>query len=589
MTPGDDGLVALGRPTATTSERPSTTPSSSTAPSRPCPTRARLAAGRRARPEPNRRHRGTSPWTDDGVARAARRRRSPRRGDLRAARRAPSPPRARSTPPSARLDHLVALGVDVVELMPVAAFPGRPGLGLRRRRPVRRARRATAGPAAFAAVRRRLPRPRARASCLDVVHNHLGPSGNYLAAVRPVLHRRAPHAVGRGGQPRRRRAPARCAASSSTTRCAGSATSTSTPCGSTPCTRSRTTRAQHYLAELSAEVAALAARARPPARPRRRVRPQRPDAWSRPTADGGWGMTAQWDDDFHHAAARRAHRRDAGLLRRLRRRTRTARGGTAGGPREGAHPRASSTTATFSSFRGSDVGRPVDRERLDARRLLGYLQTHDQVGNRATGERISAARARPCRSRPPGPRSTCSPPRRRCSSWARSGRRPPRGSSSRASPRTGSPTPSATGRRAEFGSHGWAARGGARPAGPRHPRPLGARLGRGRRPDHARMLRWYTDLTALRGRSSRAGPTRFADVEVDVDDDARWVVLRHTPTDGAPYAVVATLADGRPRSSVAARAAAPRVGPRGRPRSARTWCTSLRSVSVHPLTRPDPR
>ena len=33
-------------------------------------------------------------------------------------------PRARSTPRSTRLDHLVDLGVDIVELMPVAAFPG---------------------------------------------------------------------------------------------------------------------------------------------------------------------------------------------------------------------------------------------------------------------------------------------------------------------------------------------------------------------------------------------------------------------------------------------------------------------------------
>ena len=47
-----------------------------------------------------------------------------------------------------RLDHLRDLGVDFVELMPVAAFPGAPRLGLRRRRPVggaRAVRRARTG------------------------------------------------------------------------------------------------------------------------------------------------------------------------------------------------------------------------------------------------------------------------------------------------------------------------------------------------------------------------------------------------------------------------------------------------------------
>ena len=42
----------------------------------------------------------------------------------------------------------------------------------------------------------------------------------------------------------------------------------------------------------------------------------------------------------------------------------------------------------WSSFRGRDVGRPVDRSAHRAIQFLGYLQTHDQVGNRACGDRI---------------------------------------------------------------------------------------------------------------------------------------------------------------------------------------------------------
>ena len=45
-------------------------------------------------------------------------------------------PRARSTGPSAARD-LAGLGVTTLELMPVAEFPGAPGLGVRRRLPVR--------------------------------------------------------------------------------------------------------------------------------------------------------------------------------------------------------------------------------------------------------------------------------------------------------------------------------------------------------------------------------------------------------------------------------------------------------------------
>ena len=114
-----------------------------------------------------------------------------------------SAPRARSTASSRQLDHLVDLGVDLVELMPVDAFPGRWRLGLRRRRPLRRAR-PVRRPGGSQAARRRLPRPRARRGH----RRRLQPPrarGQLPAAVRPLLHRPAPHAVGLGGQLRRRR------------------------------------------------------------------------------------------------------------------------------------------------------------------------------------------------------------------------------------------------------------------------------------------------------------------------------------------------------------------------------------------------
>ena len=85
----------------------------------------------------------------------------------------------------ARLDHLVGLGVDVVELMPVASFPGRwgwgyDGVGLYA------VHDGYGGPAA---LQRFVDACHARGLgvALDVVHNHLGASGNYLERFGPYF------------------------------------------------------------------------------------------------------------------------------------------------------------------------------------------------------------------------------------------------------------------------------------------------------------------------------------------------------------------------------------------------------------------
>ena len=115
-----------------------------------------------------------------------------------------------------RLDHLVDLGVDVVEVMPVASFPGRFGLGLRRRGDCGRCTSRTAARRALqrfvdacharglgGVPRRRLQPPR--------------PRRQLPVQLRPVLHRPAPHPVGRGAQPRRAELRPGAPTSSSTT------------------------------------------------------------------------------------------------------------------------------------------------------------------------------------------------------------------------------------------------------------------------------------------------------------------------------------------------------------------------------------
>jgi len=84
-----------------------------------------------------------------------------------------------------RLDHLASLGVDIVELMPVASFPGRHGWGYDGVGPYA-VHEPYGGPQALV---RFLDACHARGLgvCLDVVYNHLGPSGNRLPDFGPYF------------------------------------------------------------------------------------------------------------------------------------------------------------------------------------------------------------------------------------------------------------------------------------------------------------------------------------------------------------------------------------------------------------------
>ena len=82
-----------------------------------------------------------------------------------------------------RLDHLAGLGVDTVELMPLAPFPGERGWGYDGVS-LYAVHEAYGGPVA---LQRFVDAAHARglAVCLDVVHNHFGPAGNYVAEFGP--------------------------------------------------------------------------------------------------------------------------------------------------------------------------------------------------------------------------------------------------------------------------------------------------------------------------------------------------------------------------------------------------------------------
>lgn len=99
-----------------------------------------------------------------------------------------------------------------------------------------------------------------------------------------------------------------------------------------------------------------------------------------PREAGGYGLAAQWDDDVHHSlhavltGERQGYYGDFGSLDGL----------------ETVLKGAFFHANTWSSFRGRVHGRPVDRARTPGHRFVAFLQDHDQIGNRAIGDRISA-------------------------------------------------------------------------------------------------------------------------------------------------------------------------------------------------------
>jgi maltooligosyltrehalose trehalohydrolase len=96
----------------------------------------------------------------------------------------------------------------------------------------------------------------------------------------------------------------------------------------------------------------------------------------RPRDAGGWGLDAQWNDDFHHALHAVLTREDAGYYADFGRLADLAE----------ALGSAYVYAGRFSRYRARRHGRPA--RGLSGHRFLGYLQNHDQIGNRARGERI---------------------------------------------------------------------------------------------------------------------------------------------------------------------------------------------------------
>ena len=201
--------------------------------------------------------------------------------------------------------------------------------------------------------------------------------------------------MGRGDQLRRRGQRARCATSSSTTRSTGRGVPLRRPAPGRRARDRRRLAPRHPRARLARRVRAGPGRDAPRP-PRARERPQRgapPRARRRRRAAR---VTAQWNDDLHHAA----HVLLTGETRRLLRRLRATTRWRSSAAR---WPKASPTRA--SRRRIATARRAASRSaHLPPDAFVTFLQNHDQVGNRAFGERLHRARAAPRRCAPRSPR-----------------------------------------------------------------------------------------------------------------------------------------------------------------------------------------
>ncbi|MFE2597000.1 malto-oligosyltrehalose trehalohydrolase [Streptomyces sp. NPDC059396] len=407
---------------------------------------------------------------------------------------------------------LAELGITHVEVMPVCPFPGTHGWGYEGVSPWA-VHEPYGGPEAF---KRFVDTAHGLGLgvVLDVVHNHLGPSGNHLPRFGPYFtdtHRTPWGAAVNLDAPGSDEVRAYLL---------GSALAwlrdfqlDGLRLDAVHALADR--RALTFLEELSAAVDALSAELGRPlfliaesdlGDPRTTT----------PRAEGGLGLHAQWNDDFHHALHTALTGESQGYYADFAREPLAALAKTL--------TRVFFHDGTYSSFRGRTHGRPLDRTRTPAHRFLCYAQTHDQIGNRALGDRLSATLS-------PGLlacaallvlTSPCTPMLFMGEEWGAA--TPWQFFTDHSDPVLAEAV--RTGRRREFAAHGWAAEEIPDPQDPAtRERSCLDRSETGKEP-HARLLAWHRELIALRRNQPDLSDPDLAATKVAYDEEARWLAYR---------------------------------------------------------------
>jgi malto-oligosyltrehalose trehalohydrolase len=407
-----------------------------------------------------------------------------------------------------RLDHLAALGIAAIELMPVAAFPGRRGWGYDGIS-LWAVHEPYGGPDG---LKRFVDACHARGLgvVLDVVYNHVG-VGNRLAEFGPYF--TDAHSTPWGPAVNLDQAGSdevRAFIVDNAVMWLRDYHLDGLRLDAVHALADN--RAVHLLEQLSAEAGALSASLN-----RELVLIAESDANDprlvMSSQAGGYGLTAQWSDDFHHAlhavltGERQGYYQDFGSMAAL----------------------AKTMTKVFfhdgswSSFRGRTHGRPVEVSRLRADRFICYLQDHDQIGNRAAGDRISATLSPRLLKVAAGLVLTApfTPMLFMGEEWGAT--TPWQFFTDHPDPELGQAV--ANGRRAEFARHGWTATEIPDPQDEATYARSQLDWSQLDAEPHRDLLSWYRELITLRRRWPELTDPRLDRVEVSRDEEARWLAI----------------------------------------------------------------
>ena len=407
------------------------------------------------------------------------------------------------------LDHLVDLGVDFVELLPVAAFPGGHGWGYDGVFPYA-VHDAYGGPHGLARFVDAC-HLRGIGVLLDVVFNHLGPDGNVLMHFGPYFTDiyatpwgPAVNFGGRGSDEVRRYFIDNALMWLRDYRIDGLRLDAIHAIVDDTAT--------HLLEQLAIEVAELSVAVGRPLSLIAESDLNDPRIVVSRDA-GGYGIDAQWSDDFHHAlhalltGETAGYYEDFGTLADLA--TALRRGFV--------------YTGQYSAYRDRRHGRPLPPT-VSGHRLLGYAQDHDQVGNRARGDRLPAlvstdlvkVAAAIVLTSPFTPMLFMG------EEWAAS--TPWQYFTDHQNDELADAV--RAGRRAEFTAFGWRTEEVPDPQDPHTFARCRLRWDELKNAPHTDVLRWYCELIALRRSNADLANGRLDQLEVDVDEAQRSLVLR---------------------------------------------------------------
>lgn len=411
---------------------------------------------------------------------------------------------------AAKLRYLVDLGIDFVELLPVNAFNGTHNWGYDGVLWYA-VQEEYGGPAAY----QRFVDAAHRSGIgviQDVVYNHLGPSGNYLPRFGPYMSSGKSNTWGESiNLDGPDSGPVRQYIVDNALMWLRDYHVDGLRLDAVHALADHT--AVHLLEEMATKVDVLAAQLGKPLFLVAESDLNDPKLIT-PREANGYGLAGQWSDDFHHAVHVNVTGETAGYYEDFNSVGALAKVVTRGFYHDG----------TMSTFRDRIHGRPVDLAKTPTWRFVVCIQNHDQVGNRAIGDRISATEGygRLAVAAVLNLTSPFTPMLFMGEEYGAS--TPWQFFTSHPEPELGKAT--AEGRIKEFERMGWDA---AMVPDPQDPATFSrSKLDWSEQEDgdHARLLELYRSLLRLRRDVPELNDPRFGKVSVQFDEGERWFLMR---------------------------------------------------------------